>query len=740
MFTITVVIAAYNESQNIGNLTERLIQALDSIPDSSWKLIYVIEGNDGTIDLVREFASRRAEIEVYYNEQPSGLGNAFRRGFDAVPSDTDFVVTMDADLNHQPEEIPRLLAATREFGADIVVGSRRLHGSSFEGAPLWKTAISRSVNRMTQVTMGLRVGDLTSGFRVYRASALRRIKFHNTGFAFLPEILVRAAALRMKIVEQPIRFVFRTSGESKMRIASTSLSYLKLLARHSVSVSTWLAMTLLLIGLGVRIAFCFPPHKSHVDSDAILSGLCALDVTHGSLPLFDPGGYRISSQACYVNAGMFYFFGPTRSALAATSVLYGFIFLVFGWLALREAAGPRAAIPGLLLLVFPPLQFWLVTYPLLGYASIMAASACTMWLGFRLLRPSLTPSLITSFLFGISVGFSFWTSPQTIMISVPIIAMLACKKCVSWRSGLLLALGALLSLWPYFIVLARQGVSPFLTSFATQPVSGMTQLASNAAYLFTYNLPVLFFSGAAQQILVLSLVGMRVLLIGFGLASLTVFVVRRSMDADTGHSRILVFLPLGILLFGCAVYVGSGAGCVRGWTVRYVAPLYLAISLAASLLYRQVNKRRAKAIVLIGAAMLAGLQIREYPMFQSGLRQSQVAALAGNRATISWLQKNNRDVAIGNYWTVYFLNFDSLRSVIALPINADDDYFQYSRELQTRQARTALIDQDATHLESWIKRLGRSGHTEKITGNIMGFIVDDPLDAKAVEETRASAR
>jgi dolichol-phosphate mannosyltransferase len=215
VFTITVVIAAYNESQNIGSLTERLIQALDSIPDSSWKLIYVIEGNDGTIDLVREFASRRPEIEVYYNEQPSGLANAFRRGFDAVPSDTDFVVTMDADLNHQPEEIPRLLAATREFGADIVVGSRRLHGSSFEGAPLWKTAISRSVNRMTQVTMGLRVGDLTSGFRVYRASALRRIKFHNTGFAFLPEILVRAAALRMKIVEQPIVSYFGRLGNRR---------------------------------------------------------------------------------------------------------------------------------------------------------------------------------------------------------------------------------------------------------------------------------------------------------------------------------------------------------------------------------------------------------------------------------------------------------------------------------------------------------------------------------------------
>jgi dolichol-phosphate mannosyltransferase len=197
-------------------------------------LIYVIEGTDGTVDSAREFARRRPEIEILFNEQPSGLGAAFRAGFSAVPFDTDFVVTMDADLNHQPEEIPRLLTALCDSGADIMVGSRRLRESSVTGTTLWKAAISQCVNRTMHLMMGLRIDDVTSGFRVYKASVLRRIPFETTGFAFLPEILIRAAVYRFKVVEQPINFVFRTAGESKMRIASTSFSYLQLFAKHSL--------------------------------------------------------------------------------------------------------------------------------------------------------------------------------------------------------------------------------------------------------------------------------------------------------------------------------------------------------------------------------------------------------------------------------------------------------------------------------------------------------------------------
>lgn len=232
---VAVVIAAYDEAGNIGPLTERLVHTLDSLPDTSWELIYVIEGTDGTVDIARRCARERSEIEVLYGEQPSGLGRAFRRGFDAIPAGTDFVVTMDADLNHQPEEIPRLLARLRESNADIVIGSRRLDESSEQGSPAWKRAISYLGNRCMHLFMGLRILDLTSGFRVYKLQALRQIGFNSPGFAFLPEILIIAASRDLKIVEEPISFVFRTSGESKMQIGQTGIGYLRLFYTYFVS-------------------------------------------------------------------------------------------------------------------------------------------------------------------------------------------------------------------------------------------------------------------------------------------------------------------------------------------------------------------------------------------------------------------------------------------------------------------------------------------------------------------------
>lgn len=232
---VTLVIAAYNEAENIGPLTQRLIRTLDSLEGSSWNLIYVIEGTDGTVEIAREFAVTRPVIEIQHAESPSGLGNAFRRGFNAIPSDADFVVTMDADQNHQPEEIPRLLAVAREKEADIVVGSRRVKDSEVQGMPLWKSAISGLVNHVMRIMMGAQIKDMTSGFRVYRADVLRHIRFDNAGFAFLPEILINAAAKRYKIVEEPIRFVFREAGESKMQISATGLSYIRLFVRHSAA-------------------------------------------------------------------------------------------------------------------------------------------------------------------------------------------------------------------------------------------------------------------------------------------------------------------------------------------------------------------------------------------------------------------------------------------------------------------------------------------------------------------------
>ena len=213
---LCVVIAAYDEAENIGPLFERLETTLNGMTDVESELVFVVEGRDGTHEILQRLAADRPRVRLLYQEMPSGLGAAFRRGFTAVSDDADWVVTLDADLNHQPEEIPHLVAVAERRDADIVVGSRFIAGSEVVGAPLWKRGLSGSVNRLMRWLYSLDVRDKTSGFRVYRAEALRRISYHNDAFAFLPEILIRARGLGYSIVEEPIRFTFRTRGISKM--------------------------------------------------------------------------------------------------------------------------------------------------------------------------------------------------------------------------------------------------------------------------------------------------------------------------------------------------------------------------------------------------------------------------------------------------------------------------------------------------------------------------------------------
>lgn len=235
---LAVVIAAYDEEENIEELVRRLDRSLGTLPGAAGRdreLLFVVEGRDRTCEILARLAGEIPGIRVLYREEPSGLGNAFRRGFAAIGPDVGRVVTLDADLNHQPEEIPRLLDAFQRSGSDILVGSRFLDASRVEGAPLWKRFLSGLLNRLMRHLFGLRVLDKTSGFRVYRAEVLRAVEFESSSFAFLPEILIRAHAAGFRIAEEPIHFVFRVHGRSKMRLWATSLSYLRLLGTRSAS-------------------------------------------------------------------------------------------------------------------------------------------------------------------------------------------------------------------------------------------------------------------------------------------------------------------------------------------------------------------------------------------------------------------------------------------------------------------------------------------------------------------------
>jgi dolichol-phosphate mannosyltransferase len=274
---VAVVIAAYDEEETIGELVSRLQRAFEQQQDVARTLLFVVEGEDRTREILATAAATDPTVIVHYHREPSGLGAAFERGFAAVPGDCDYVVTMDADLNHQPEEIDRLLRACDQLGVDIVIGSRFVDQSSVAGTPLWKRLLSGLMNRMMSLLYGLQVKDKTSGFRVYRAASLRRLDFRNRNFAFLPEMLIRANALGMSMIEVPIEFIFRRRGESKLRFWTTVFSYLALL-RSRFTRWTLVALAVLSLGTLARAWVIYPVHRYPQDADRMLTGMTALEV------------------------------------------------------------------------------------------------------------------------------------------------------------------------------------------------------------------------------------------------------------------------------------------------------------------------------------------------------------------------------------------------------------------------------------------------------------------------------
>ena len=214
----------YNEADNIGTWVRRVRAAL---PDAR---LMVIDDNspDGTAALAREAGAEAGNVDVVVRTNARGLGSAYRAAFGmAADSEAEIVLHLDADLSHDPASLPALVAAL-EAGADMVIGSRYVPGGATAHWPLHRRLLSRWGNRYTAAVLGLRLRDMTSGFRGYRRTALPVIDAPSTtaeGYAFLTELALRASDGGLSIAEVPILFADRTAGTSKMsfRIISESM-------------------------------------------------------------------------------------------------------------------------------------------------------------------------------------------------------------------------------------------------------------------------------------------------------------------------------------------------------------------------------------------------------------------------------------------------------------------------------------------------------------------------------------
>ena len=215
MDRLGVVIATYNEAGNL----PRLVDALEALPLPRGTRLYVVDDSspDGTSRVARKLGSHYGNISLITRPAKLGLGSALVDGITAAVSDgCGRVLTMDADLSHDPRDVPRLLESAEETGADLVQASRYARGGSTANPGLQAIA-SRLANRIFRVVLGT-PHEATTSFRVFsrRLAAYVVRESRGRGFEFQPECVLIAMKHRLPVVEVPIAFTARTDGRSKL--------------------------------------------------------------------------------------------------------------------------------------------------------------------------------------------------------------------------------------------------------------------------------------------------------------------------------------------------------------------------------------------------------------------------------------------------------------------------------------------------------------------------------------------
>ena len=213
--SVWVILPTYDEADNL----EAVVGSIRASEPEAQILVVDDNSPDGTGDLADALARDDDGLHVLHRPGKSGLGRAYTAGFaHALASGAGFVVEMDADLSHDPADLPRLIAPAID-GADLVLGSRYTPGGGIENWGLDRRVLSRLGCGYARRTLGVPVRDLTGGFKCFRASALRAIAAETAtaqGYAFQVELTYRVHSLGLTVVEVPIRFRERRLGESKM--------------------------------------------------------------------------------------------------------------------------------------------------------------------------------------------------------------------------------------------------------------------------------------------------------------------------------------------------------------------------------------------------------------------------------------------------------------------------------------------------------------------------------------------
>ena len=215
-----IISPTYNEIKNIKSLVKQVFDL-----DPGYHLLVVDDNSpDGTALKVKELQSTYPNLHLEERPDKAGLGTAYLFGFKwALENNYDHIVQMDADLSHDPNDVPRLLSRLKDH--DLVIGSRYVNGVSVVNWPIRRLILSYGANMYSRFITGMPINDGTGGFKAWRGTLLNDIelkKVRSQGYSFQIEMNFRSWRLSARIKEEPIIFVDRTIGESKM---SKSIMY-----------------------------------------------------------------------------------------------------------------------------------------------------------------------------------------------------------------------------------------------------------------------------------------------------------------------------------------------------------------------------------------------------------------------------------------------------------------------------------------------------------------------------------
>lgn len=213
-----VIVPTYNERESITTVLTGIVKADPTID------VLVVDDNspDGTGAIADDFARVNPSVHVLHRDAKSGLGPAYIAGFHwAFDRGYDWVVEIDADGSHDPAVVPTLLGIARAVNADLVIGSRWVPGGQVDGWSVARQMISRTGNFFARFALQSDISDMTAGFRAIRVSALRDLDLDtiaSSGYCFQIEIADRIESAGGTIIEHPITFIERATGQSKMHV------------------------------------------------------------------------------------------------------------------------------------------------------------------------------------------------------------------------------------------------------------------------------------------------------------------------------------------------------------------------------------------------------------------------------------------------------------------------------------------------------------------------------------------